>query len=80
MCDICNSTPCLDGCPNKPEPNSIGECIECCKPIYIGENYAIIQGELFHEECLEEFSVDDWLDMLGSSVKEAEPYEPDYYE
>lgn len=78
MCEICRCSPCLVGCPNAPEPESIGVCEKCGQPIYVQERYAKIDSKLYHEDCLDEFSVDDWLQMLDTSIKEAEPYEPDY--
>lgn len=78
MCDICLSSPCLPGCPNAPDPPSIGECEHCHYPVYVGDNYADIDGELYCEDCLNNFSTDEWLDLLGASLKEAEPYEPEY--
>ena len=77
MCDICLSSPCLPRCPNAPEPPSIGKCEHCGEPIHIGENYADIDGGLSCEDCLDDFSTSEWLDVLGVSLKEAEPYEPD---
>lgn len=78
MCDICLSSPCLPRCPNAPEPPSIGVC-ECCNEnICVGDGYADIDGGLYHEECLDNLSTAEWLDMLGVHIKEAEPYEPDY--
>lgn len=78
MCSICRSYPCLSGCPNAPDPPSIGDCEYCREPIFVGDEYAEIDGEKYHKECLDEFSTSDWLEKLGESIKEAELDEPDY--
>lgn len=72
MCEICDKVYCHPRCPNAPEPESIGAC-ECCgEPIYVGDTYAKIDGEKYHKECLEELSVDEWLELIGVKVQEAE--------
>lgn len=72
MCSICHSTPCLSACPNAKEPYSIGKCKYCGDPIYVGEEYGEIEGRKYHYECLGEFSVTDWLEIVGGQIKDAE--------
>lgn len=78
MCDICLSSPCLPGCPNAPDPPSIGECESCREPIFVGDEYAEIEGEKYCKDCLDDFTTSDWLDLFGEKIREAEALEPDY--
>ena len=34
------------------EPKKIGVCEECSDPIYDGEDYYEIDGDMLHEDCL----------------------------
>lgn len=72
MCEICHSFPCMSRCPNAPEPQSIGWCAYCNEPILAGEEYAKVQGNMYHEECLDDFSTSEWLELLGESIHTAE--------
>lgn len=54
MCDICLSSPCLSGCPNAPEPQSVFICSGCGEKIYEGEDYWDIMGEQFCEGCVDQ--------------------------
>ena len=48
MCDICNHFPCLNRCPNAPEPKMIGRCSLCGEIIIEGyEAYIDEQKSLF---------------------------------
>ena len=53
--------------------NSIGICKECGEAIIFGEKYAEIDGYKYHEECLDELTVKEWLDILGERICEAKP-------
>lgn len=55
-----------------PPIQAVGKCAYCDEPIYVNEEYADVYGNSYHKECLEEFSIKDWLDILGVSIKEAE--------
>ena len=70
MCEICLHTPHLPGCPEAPEPHSIGRCALCGDPIFVGEEYA--EGmDIYHPYCLEDLSVDEWIKLAGMTVQTA---------
>lgn len=54
MCDICMCSPCLSGCPNAPDPTPVAHCCSCGEPIIPGDEYGIIDGEAWCEDCLED--------------------------
>lgn len=54
MCDICMHSPCLSGCPNAPDPTPVTHCCSCGEPIIPGDEYGIIDGEAWCEDCLED--------------------------
>ncbi len=72
MCELCFTSPCRSGCPNGALPNSIGTCEACGAHIYIGDRYADVNGFLYHDHCLSDFGTEEWLDLLGSYIQEAE--------
>ena len=57
MCDICRQTPCHPRCPNAPEP----------KPEYLNTTDGCVC-----KDCLENFSIDQWLELIGESLTTAE--------
>ena len=54
MCEICMHSPCLSGCPNAPDPTPVTHCCSCGEPIIPGDEYGIIDGEAWCEDCLED--------------------------
>lgn len=52
MCDICQQTPCVHGCPNEPEPEMFAYCDSCGKAIRMGDEY------IHHEKSGEDFCMD----------------------
>ena len=54
MCEICMHSPCLSGCPNAPDPTPVAYCCSCGEPIISGDEYGIIDGEAWCEDCLED--------------------------
>lgn len=72
MCYICNSYPCDSRCPNAQNPAGFGKCKVCGEAIFSGDSYAEIDGQMYHEDCLDALTVSDWLDMLGESIQIAE--------
>lgn len=77
MCDICNSSPCLAGCPNAPEPQTVDYCHECGDDIREGEEY-MNEGVPLCMACIEDMSAKELIDFLGIEIKTAERPEPDY--
>jgi hypothetical protein len=51
MCELCQSTPCVTGCPNADELAFY--CDVCGGEIYKGEDYYHINGEDWCEDCTE---------------------------
>lgn len=52
MCDICQHTPCISGCPNKKPDHAV--CEECGASIYVGNDYVIDEeqsGMILCEKC-----------------------------
>ena len=74
MCSYCLSNPCRTGCPNAPDPEPVYICSLCGEGIYIGDKYFEGEDGCVCEECFEEFSPKDVLEMLGEalSIVEAE--------
>ncbi|WP_099206196.1 hypothetical protein [Scatolibacter rhodanostii] len=52
MCDLCNHSPHLRGCPNEPPPKAIHECVWCGSSILEGQDYYDIDGEPWCENCI----------------------------
>ena len=52
MCDVCRMSPCDSRCPNAPEPEVFGRCINCGRNIYDGDDFYDIGGDYFCEECI----------------------------
>lgn len=63
---------CPSGCPNVPEPKGVYRCSDCDEPIVEGEEYAEIDGEYYHVECLEMKSTREILEMFGVGTHPAE--------
>jgi hypothetical protein len=79
MCDVCHYTPCLNGCPNQPEPEAVYTCSSCKEGIFDGEEYAEIDGSYYHLECLNDnYTIRELLNLLDIQVETAE--ENDYYD
>lgn len=72
MCEFCHSFPHLHGCPNEPEPKAIYTCRCCGEGIVADDQYADIDGEKYHAECLEDMTIYKLLDLFGVSVEVAQ--------
>lgn len=71
MCQYCHAYPHLPGCPNAPEPESIGTCKWCQEDIVTGEKYAEINGMMFHADCLEDMSAGKLAELFEFELMEA---------
>ena len=72
MCDICRQTPCHPRCPNAPEPKPVERCCLCGEGIYEGDEYLNTTDGCVCKDCLENFSIDQWLELIGESLTAAE--------
>lgn len=72
MCDICRQTPCHPRCPNAPEPKPVERCCLCGEGIYEGDEYLNTTDGCVCKDCLENFSIDQWLELIGESLTTAE--------
>ena len=70
MCSICNSTPCLRGCPNRmPSSEEIFDtCIACEESILEGQQYINTEKGYMHWECFLELGIYEQVDLLGGSI------------
>lgn len=69
MCAICHQTPCHPACPNAPEPKPIYYCAECGEGIYDGDRYFECQEGCVCEECMDDMSAEEILELLGEKFK-----------
>jgi hypothetical protein len=77
MCEYCLSSIHGSGCPNAPEPPAIYTCSCCNEGITVGDEYAEIEGEYYHSECLSCYTAKEILELVGIAVQEAQ--EEDVY-
>ena len=70
MCDLCYSNPHLPGCPNAPEPKHGYKCSYCGGGIVEGEYFYDIDGRLYHDDCLDEMSREEILELVGIDKEE----------
>ena len=54
MCELCHHSPCLNRCPNAPDPKHVFICSDCGESICIGDEYYDIMGEQFCVDCIQE--------------------------
>ena len=72
MCEICRQTPCHPRCPNAPEPKPVEMCCLCGEGICEGDEYLNTTDGCVCKGCLEDFSIDQWLELIGESLTTAE--------
>lgn len=73
MCDICNSNPCNNRCPNFSKKYT-HYCSICDEGIDIGEEYIENdKGEYAHYECFDRLK--SLLEFLGYDIKEMKDIE-----
>lgn len=59
MCDLCLHTPCVSGCPNKPDPIPILKCENCNMELFDGDVYYPELGVC--QYCVEDFEEEVFL-------------------
>lgn len=68
MCKICMSDPCVETCPNYGR-KVIAKCKICFNNICDDEQYAEIDGDCYHLDCLEDdLTVKELIEMCGGEI------------
>ena len=68
MCQICNHIPCCHTCPNY-EEKVIAKCSICFDNICDDESYAVIDGDFYHIDCLEnDCTLKELIEMFGGEI------------
>ena len=55
MCEVCRQYPCHSSCPNAPDPPLFAKCYSCGAEILYGDDYYDIGGDIYCEDCIDEF-------------------------
>ena len=71
MCCVCMSNPCHPRCPNAPEPKLVYICGRCGYGIFEGDKFFEGPDGYVCEECLEDMTVEQILEMLGENLRTA---------
>lgn len=72
MCEICRQTPCNSRCPNAPETEPVEKCLKCGDGIYQGDGYFDGPDGPICENCMEDMSYSEVLEIIGEKMKVAE--------
>lgn len=72
MCEMCRQIPCASRCPNAPEQKPIKTCLQCDGGIYEGDEYFDSPNGPVCEECMEDMSYSEILEVIGEKMKVAE--------
>jgi len=72
ICEYCRQLPCVNRCPNAPEPKPIEICLECGEGVYEGDEYFDSLDGSICKECMEDKDVSEILELLGEKMKVAE--------
>lgn len=75
MCEICRSTPCLSRCPNAAEPVPVYECSRCGYGIFEGDKYYDSPEGYICEDCIEDMTVDEFMNLTGDKFSTAKKEE-----
>lgn len=72
MCEICGGTfEHFPGCPYEPEPKEIYECCVCGEPICDGDKYIDGIKGCVCEECVQDLSIDEFMEITGEEFEVA---------
>lgn len=71
MCNVCRQIPCHPRCPNASEPTPVHVCKKCGYGIYTGVKYFKSEDKYICEECIDEMSAEEILELCGESLQEA---------
>ena len=70
MCRECGHYRCTPGCPNY-EPEVFDYCEKCKGAIYAGKTYLSGLDGYYCEECIEDMTKEELIELLGFEMKEA---------
>lgn len=69
------------GCPNAPDPEPVHKCIECGGEIYEGDKYYDSGDGAICQECMEDKTTSELMELFDESYSTAEfPDPPEYDE
>lgn len=72
MCIECGYSPCHPRCPNADEPRTVHKCKYCGDGILAGDEYAEINEDCYHLECLEDMDIKELVSLFGFEFQTAE--------
>lgn len=72
MCSECHQSPCSPRCPNAKESAYIHKCSRCGEKIYVGEDYADINGDFYCEPCIENMPYSELVTICGGEWRTAD--------
>ncbi|PWM78363.1 MAG: hypothetical protein DBY41_08860 [Clostridium sp.] len=75
MCSVCMSNPCHPRCPNAPEPEPVYTCNKCGYGIFDGDKFFDGPEGYICEECLDDMTSDEILEMFGEKLQTAQKEE-----
>lgn len=72
MCEICGGTfEHFPGCPYEPEPKAVYQCCVCGEPICDGDKYIDGIKGCVCEECVQNLSIDEFMEITGEEFEVA---------
>lgn len=71
MCQTCGQMPCLSRCPNSTEKReTVTICTFCKAILYKGDRYLSAPKGCICEECLDAFTMWEWLEAFNKELEE----------
>lgn len=74
MCSVCLKIPCNARCPNAPEPKAVYRCSVCNEGIFRMQKYFETAKGYICNECIEDMSGAELLEMMGERMAVANGY------
>lgn len=74
MCSICLQSPCNFRCPNATEPKAVYRCSVCGEGIYRWQKYFETVKGYICDECIEDMSATDLMEMMEERMEVANGY------
>lgn len=72
MCSMCRSYPCINRCPNAIELKPVYECYKCGNGILDGERYYDSPDGRICEECIDDMTAIEFMELIGETFSMAE--------